>query len=411
MEINELKERIKREIVKKIEREYLHYPEEELKNYIKVLFDNIVERNKEALQLSEIQQQKILKEITGEIVGLGPIEDLLHDPTVTEILVDSPQQICVERNGKIELTKLTFHNEEQLLNLVDKILAPLGRRVTQLDPYVDARLKDGSRVNVIRSPISLTGTVMTIRKFDHRVFNMQDLIKSGTITEEAANFLKVCVTARLNILISGGTSSGKTTTINILLSFVSPDERIITIEDIVELHLPHRYLIRLETRMPTMEGKGEVTIRDLLKNSLHMRPDRIIVGEVRGAEVIDMLQAMNVGHEGSMTTIHANSPEDCLNRLEIMALMGQPNFTFELVKREIISAVDLIIQQKRFSDGRRKIIKICELNRMIKNDYNLNDIFVLDKDSEQLIPTGCIPNSYSTLKEKFNFVYKPWEKD
>jgi pilus assembly protein CpaF len=297
------------------------------------------------------------------------------------------------------------------LNFVDKILAPLGRRLTQLEPYVDARLKDGSRVNVIRSPLSLTGTVMTIRKFSRKVWDMQDLINSGTLNQDVANFLQTAVLARFNILIAGGTSSGKTTTLNILLSFVPADERIITIEDTVELHLSHRYLIRLETRMPTIEGKGEVNIRDLLKNSLHMRPDRIIVGEVRGEEVIDMLQAMNIGHEGSMTTIHANSPEDCLNRLEIMALMGQPNFTVELVKREIISALDLIIQQKRFADGRRKIIKICELSRKRKEEYDLNDIYVLDKNSEQLIPTGCVPEFYPILKEKFNFVYKPWEKD
>ena len=410
MEINELKERIKKEIIKKIERDYARCPEEEIRNYIEALFSNIIKKNREAFQLSDIQQKEILNQITGEILGLGLIEQLLHDPTITEIMIDSPQQVCVERNGKIELTDLTFRNEEQLRDFVDKILAPLGRRVTQFEPYVDARLKDGSRVNVIRSPLSLSGTVMTIRKFDRKVFAMQDLINSGTVNQEAANFLQMAVMARFNILISGGTSSGKTTTLNILMSFVPPDQRIITIEDTVELHLPHRYLIRLETRMPTMEGKGEVTIRDLLKNSLHMRPDRIIVGEVRGAEAVDMLQAMNVGHEGSMTTIHANTPEDCLSRLEIMALMGQPNFTFELVKREIISAIGLIIQQKRFSDGRRKITKICELSRMEKNEYNLKDLFILDKNSEQLIPTGCVPDSYPILKEKFNFIYQPWEK-
>jgi Flp pilus assembly CpaF family ATPase len=292
---------------------------------------------------------------------------------------------------------------------VDKILAPLGKRVTQLEPYVDARLKDGSRVNVIRSPLAIAGIIMTIRKFNRKLWQMQDLVNSGTLTQEAADFLQLCVKAKLNIIISGGTSSGKTTALNMLLSFVSQDERIITIEDTVELNLSHRFLVRLETRMPTVEGRGEVTIRDLLRNSLHMRPDRIIVGEVRGDEVIDMLQAMTVGHEGSMTTIHANSPEDCLNRLEIMVLMGQPNFTTELVRREIISAIDLIIQQQRFSDGRRKLVRICELSRIKKDQYQLNDIFTLDSKSQQLIATGCVPEFYQTLKQKFNFIYQPWE--
>lgn len=411
MEINAIKERIKKEIIKRLDRDSAHYPQDKINNYIEVLFNNIIRKNKELNQLSDIQQKEILSQIVRETIGLGPIEELLQDPSITEIMIDSPKQICVERNGRIELTDLTFSDEEELLNYIDKILAPLGRRVTQLEPYTDARLKDGSRVNVIRSPLSLSGAVMTIRKFNRKALGIQDLIDSKTLNQDVANFLKACVLARLNIVISGGTSSGKTTTLNILLSFIPPDERIITIEDTVELHLSHRYLIRLETRMPTIEGKGEVTIRDLLKNSLHMRPDRIIVGEVRGEEAIDMLQAMNVGHEGSMTTIHANSPEDSLSRLEIMALMGQPNFTVGLVKREIISAIDLIIQQKRLSDGTRKIIKISELSRKEKKEYELKDIFILDKNSQQIITTGCIPESYPILKDKFNFVYRPWEQD
>lgn len=410
MQLSSLKERVKQEIAKKIEKNYLTYPEGIIRDKIEKLFNYVFKKDRELSSLSYLEQQEILGQIVSEMVGLGPIEELLRDPTITEIMIDGFNQVCIERDGKIELTDVTFRDEEHLKNIVDKILAPLGRRVTQLEPYVDARLKDGSRVNVIRSPLSISGTVLTIRKFNRQVFEMQDLIRLGTLTREVADFLSACVQFRLNMFISGGTSSGKTTTLNVFLSSVPHNQRIITIEDTVELHLAQRYLVRLETRAPNIEGKGEVTIRDLLKNALHMRPDRIIIGEVRGAEVIDMLQAMNIGHEGSMTTIHANSPEDCLTRLEIMVLMGQPNLTIELVRREIVSAVDLIIQQTRFSDGRRKIIKISELLKDRKDDYNLRGIFILDKNSEQLIPTGSAPSFYPLLKEKFNFSYKPWER-
>jgi len=410
MEVSGLKEKIKKEIIRRVSKDYAHVPEESIESNIEALLHSIIKRDREISHLTQAQQAEIVSQIKNEILGLGPIEELMRDPSVTEIMIDSPTQVCVERNGKIELTDINLRDEEWLMYFVDKILAPLGRRLTQLEPYVDARLKDGSRVNVIRSPLSLTSTVLTIRKFNRTVLSMQDLINAQTLNHDVAGFLKAAVIARLNILIAGGTSSGKTTTLNILLSFVPTEERIITIEDTVELHLEHRFLVRLETRMPNMEGKGEVNIRELLRNSLHMRPDRIVVGEVRGGEVIDMLQAMNVGHEGSMTTIHANSPEDCMNRLEIMALIGQPNFTVELVKREIISALDLIIQQKRFSDGKRKIIRICEMTATKKEDYELKDIFVLDKESGQLLPTGAIPASYPLLKEKANFIYKPWEK-
>lgn len=411
MDSKEIREKIKAEILKKIEKGYTSYSEDRLRQEIVNLFNNIIRRKTRDIPvLSNEQQQEILSQIINEIVGLGPIEEFMQDPSITEIMIDSPKQICVERDGKIELTDVTFRDEDHLLSLVDKIIAPLGRRVTQLEPYVDARLKDGSRVNVIRSPLSLAGTIMTIRKFNRKAWKMEDLINAGTLSQDVANFLQGCVKARFNILIAGGTSSGKTTTLNILLSFAASDERIITIEDTVELNLSQPFLVRLETRTPTMEGKGEVTIRDLLKNSLHMRPDRIIVGEVRGDEVIDMLQAMNVGHEGSMTTIHANTPEDCLNRLEIMALMGQPNFTVELVRKEIISAIDLIILQKRLSDGKRKIVQITELGKIKKDEYVLNEIFVLDNNSQQLIPTGYVPESYTALKQKLNFIYQPWEK-
>jgi len=410
MQLDSLKEKIQQEIAKKIDKNYLKYSEDIIRDKIERLFNYVLRKDKELSSLSYLEQQEILGQIFSEMIGLGPIEELLRDPTITEVMIDGHKQVCIERDGKIELTDITFRDEEHLKNIVDKILAPLGRRVTQLEPYVDARLKDGSRVNVIRSPLSISGTVMTIRKFNRQVLEVADLIKLGTLTSEVADFLSACVQSRLNMFLSGGTSSGKTTTLNVLLSFVPHAQRIITIEDTVELHLVQRYLVRLETRAPNIEGKGEVTIRDLLKNALHMRPDRIIIGEVRGAEVIDMLQAMNVGHEGSMTTIHANSPDDCLMRLEIMALMGQPNLTIGLVRREIISAVDLIIQQNRFSDGRRKIIKISELKKTRKDDYDLRDVFVLDKASEQLIPTDSTPSFYPLLKEKFNFKYKPWER-
>ena len=318
MEVNELKEKIKKEIIRRAGKVSAHVPGESIESNVEALINSIIKRDREISHLTQTQQAEIVRQIKNEILGLGPIEELLRDPSVTEIMIDSPTQVCVERNGKIELTDINLRDEEWLLYFIDKILAPLGRRVTQFEPYVDARLKDGSRVNVIRSPLSLTGTVLTIRKFNRTVLSMQDLISAQTLNQDVANFLQASVIGRSNIIIAGGTSSGKTTTLNILLSFVPAEERIIIIEDTVELHLEHRFLVRLETRMPNVEGKGEVTIRELLKNSLHMRPDRIIVGEVRGGEVIDMLQAMNVGHEGSMTTIHANTPEDCLTRLEIM---------------------------------------------------------------------------------------------
>lgn len=411
MRLDQVKQKIKEEILNTIDRNYYTYSEGIIRQKVEGLFRNILRRDKKIPALSRTQQQEILSEIVSEMVGLGPIEKFSRDPSITEIMIDGPDQVCVERDGRIETTDIKFRDEEHLLYFVDKILAPLGRRVTQLEPYVDARLRDGSRVNVIRSPLSLLGTVLTIRKFNRNVLQIDDLIRAGTLTQDVADFLYTCVQFRSNIFVSGGTSSGKTTTLNVLLSFVQLDQRVITIEDTVELDLPHRYLVRLETRAPNIEGKGEITIRDLLRNALHMRPDRIIIGEVRGAEVVDMLQAMNVGHEGSMTTIHANTPEDCLNRLEIMALMGQPNLTMDLVKREIVSAVDLIVQQKRFSDGRRRITKICELRKTKKYEYDLRDIFVYDKSSEQLMPTDSIPDFYPILKEKCNFVFKPWEKD
>ena len=412
MQLTAIKEKIKQKIIKKIDKNYFTFSENIIRQKIEALFNNILKRDRDIPPVSRSQQQEILSQIVGEMIGLGPIEELLRNPSITEIMIDGPKQVCIERDGKIEMTDIAFRDEEHLLYFVDKMLAPLGRRITQLEPYTDARLQDGSRVNIIRSPLSLNGPVLTIRKFDRQVLQMNDLVRLGALTQDVADFLQACIRFRSNIIISGGTSSGKTTTLNVLLSFISPNERIITIEDTVELHLSHRYLVRLESRTPSIEGKGEVTIRALLKNALHMRPDRVIVGEVRSGEVLDMLQAMNIGHEGSMTTIHANSPADCLNRLEIMALMGQPNLTIDLVRREIVSAVDLIIQQKRFSDGRRKITKICELRQM-KNDkleYNFKDIFVLEKNSERLIPTDSIPDFYPLLKEKFSFFYKPWEK-
>ena len=411
MDFSQIKEIIKEEIVKRIDKGPAGYSEEKIKQEITNSFNNIIrKRIRDIPELSGLEQKEMLSQIINEIVGLGSLEELMSDPTITEIMIDGPKQVCIERDGKIEVTNITFRDEDQLSSLVDRILAPLGRRVTQLEPYVDARLKDGSRVNVIRSPLSLTGTVITIRKFNRKSWKIQDLIAAGTLTQEVAEFLGLCVKNRLNIILAGGTSSGKTTTLNILLAFASQDERVITIEDTVELNLAQPFLIRLETRMPTIEGKGEITIRDLLRNSLHMRPDRIIVGEVRGDEVNDMLQAMNVGHEGSMTTIHANTSEDCLNRLEIMALMGRPNFTVELIKREIISAIDLIILQKRLPNGKRKIVQITELRKAKKGEYELNDLFVLDDNSGQLAPTGFVPEFYPLLKQKFNYIYSPWEK-
>ncbi|GAW92840.1 CpaF family protein [Calderihabitans maritimus] len=333
----------------------------------------------EQLFFSRSERNSIVQELLHEVLGYGPIQPFLNDATVSEIMVNGPRQVYIERNGKLELTDVQFRNNEHVLNIIEKIVNPLGRRIDESMPMVDARLPDGSRVNAIIPPLALNGPILTIRKFSHKPLEAGDLIRFGTLTQAMASFLEACVRARLNIIVSGGTGSGKTTTLNVLSSFIPHHERIITIEDAAELHLRQEHVVSLETRPPNVEGKGTITIRDLVRNALRMRPDRIVVGEVRGGEALDMLQAMNTGHDGSLTTAHANSPRDLLSRLETMVLMSGMDLPVRAIREQIASAVDLIVQQSRLRDGTRKITHITEVQGMEGEVIVLQDIFVYEQ--------------------------------
>lgn len=317
----------------------------------------------------------IVADVLDEMLGLGPVEPLLKDETVTEIMINGPKSIFVERLGKLHRTKMQFHDNEHLMNIIERIIAPLGRRIDESSPLVDARLEDGSRVNIIIPPLSLTGPCVTIRKFTKEPLNIENLIGFGSLSEDMAGFLRACVAARLNIVVSGGTGSGKTTTLNVLSSFIPADERIVTIEDAAELQLMQEHVVTLESRPANIEGSGQITIRDLVRNALRMRPDRIIVGEVRSGEALDMLQAMNTGHDGSLTTAHANSPRDVLSRIETMVLMAGMELPVRAIREQISSAVDLIIQQSRIRDGSRKVTYITEVQNMEGEVIILQDVF------------------------------------
>lgn len=317
----------------------------------------------------------IVADLLDEMLGLGPIEPLLKDETVTEIMINGPKHIFVERLGKLHLTKVQFHDDMHLMNIIERIIAPLGRRIDESSPLVDARLTDGSRVNIIIPPLSLIGPCVTIRKFTKDPLSIENLIGFGSLSETMAVFLRACIGARLNVVVSGGTGSGKTTTLNVLSSFIPSDERIVTIEDAAELQLMQEHVVTLESRAANIEGSGQITIRDLVRNALRMRPDRIIVGEVRSGEALDMLQAMNTGHDGSLTTAHANSPRDVLSRLETMVLMAGMELPVRAIREQISSAVDLIIQQSRMRDGSRKITYITEVQNMEGDVIILQDLF------------------------------------
>lgn len=321
------------------------------------------------------EKARLIADIRDEMLGLGPIEPLLQDDSITEIMVNGPKKVFVERLGKLELTDVQFHDNAHVLNIAERILTPLGRRIDESSPLVDARLEDGSRVNIIIPPLSLTGPTITIRKFSKKPLTVDNLIAFGTIDEKMAEFLRACVKARINILVSGGTGSGKTTTLNVISSFIPERERIVTIEDAAELRLQQENVVTLESRPANIEGEGQITIRDLVRNALRMRPDRIIVGEVRSGEALDMLQAMNTGHDGSLTTAHANSPRDALSRLETMVLMSGLELPVRAIREQISSAIDLIIQQSRMRDGSRKITHVTEVQHMEGNTITMQDIF------------------------------------
>jgi pilus assembly protein CpaF len=338
--------------------------------------------------LTREERRQLVREITDDILGYGPLEPFLRDDSVTEVMVNAHDRIYVERGGRLERTGAAFVDNAHLMRIIDKIVSQVGRRVDESSPMVDARLPDGSRVNAIIPPLALRGPTVTIRKFARDPYTMNDLIGFGTITGKAAQFLSACVRGKLNVLISGGTGTGKTTTLNALSAFVPNDERIVTIEDAAELQLQQEHVIVLESRPPNIEGQGEVRIRELVRNALRMRPDRIIVGEVRGAETLDMLQAMNTGHEGSLTTIHANSPRDALSRLETLVLTAGVDLPLRAIREQISSAFDLLVQISRLVDGSRRITHVTEVLRMESDVITLQDIFAARPPDEEHNPSG-----------------------
>jgi len=372
-------------------------PPDKRDSVIRQLLQQAYEQTK--LRLGESMRAQLFREVQDELVGYGPIQALLEDPEVSEVMVNGPNKVFIERNGKLTKTAVTFDDDAHVKRVIDRIVLPLGRRIDSDHPTVDARLPDGSRVNAVIPPVSIDGPSITIRKFSKDKLKIDDLIKFESISENMAEFLEACVIARLNIVISGGTGSGKTTLLNILSSYIPGDERIVTIEDAAELQLQQDHVVRMETKPANVEGKGEVTIRELVRNSLRMRPDRIVVGEVRGGEALDMLQAMNTGHDGSLTTLHANTPRDALSRMETMALMSGLEMPLKVIREQIAAAVDLIVQQTRLRDGSRKVTFISEVAGMEGDTIVMTDIFrfkqtMIDQQGKivgQLEPTGMRP--------------------
>jgi pilus assembly protein CpaF len=369
---------------------------DEVRATIEGLYDSVLAE--ENIILSRVERQRLFEQIVAEILGFGPIEPFLADETITEIMVNGPKNIYIERAGKVVRTTAQFESNDHVMRIIDRIVAPLGRRIDEAQPYVDARLPDGSRVNAVIPPISLVGPTITIRKFFKIPLTVEQIIANGSITPEAIEFLKACVIARLNMLVSGGTGSGKTTLLNILSSFIPEDERIVTIENAAELQLRQEHVVTLESRPPNIEGRGEVSIRDLVINSLRMRPERIIVGECRGAESLDMLQAMNTGHDGSLTTLHANTPRDALSRMETMVLMAGMELPHRAIREQISSAIDVIVQQERMRDGSRRVVTISEVQGMEGDVITMSEIFSFEKTGIEngkiigrLMPTGLRP--------------------
>jgi len=392
----DLKTRVQNKLLSELDPSMDITKTEEVKRTIQDLFEQIL--SEENIVLSRPERARLFEQIAAEILGFGPLQPLLEDDTITEIMVNGPKNVYVERKGRLHRVPVTFENNDHVMRVIDRIVAPLGRRIDESSPYVDARLPDGSRVNAVIPPISLVGPTLTIRKFSKNPITVEQLVQFGSLSNEGVQFLKACVEARLNVLISGGTGSGKTTLLNVMSSFIPDDERIITIENAAELQLRQEHVVTLESRPPNIEGRGEITIRDLVINSLRMRPERIIVGECRGGETLDMLQAMNTGHDGSMTTAHANTPRDALSRVETMCLMAGMDLPVRAIREQMASAIDLICQQERMRDGTRKVTAITEVSGMEGDVITMTDLFTFEQTGVEggkvmgrLRPTGLRP--------------------
>ncbi|MBO9342517.1 MAG: CpaF family protein [Roseiflexus sp.] len=402
----ELRQRVQQRLINELD------PKLDLSNVARVrqqveeIFNTILDS--ENIVLSRSERARLFESIAADILGFGPLQELLNDPEISEIMVNGPRKVYVEKRGKIQLSDVTFVDEQHVLRVIDRIVAPLGRRIDESSPMVDARLPDGSRVNAVIRPIALCGPTISIRKFRKEGITIDDLIRFGSLTSEMAEFLSACVRASLNIVVSGGTGSGKTTMLNVLSSFIPDDERIITVENAAELQLRQEHVVPLESRPPNVEGKGEISIRDLVINTLRMRPERIVVGECRGGEALEMLQAMNTGHDGSMTTLHANSPRDAIARIETMCLMAGMDLPVRAIREQIASAVNLIVQLARLKDGSRKVIYITEVQGMEGDVVVLSDIFVFEQQGldergkiiGQLKPTGIRPRFIDRFEER-----------
>ncbi|MDX2159753.1 MAG: CpaF family protein [bacterium] len=392
----DLKTRVQNRLLSELDQAIDLSRKNEVRAHIEELFNAVLAE--ESMVLARAERQRLFESIVAEIMGFGPLETLLADETITEIMVNGPKNIFVERKGNISRANVAFEDDEHVMRILDRIVAPLGRRVDEASPMVDARLPDGSRVNAVIRPISLVGPTITIRKFFKKPLTVEDLISFGTISREMTEFLRACIIARLNVVVSGGTGSGKTTLLNILSGFIPNDERIVTVENAAELQLRQEHVITLESRPPNIEGKGAVTIQDLVVNCLRMRPDRIVVGECRSGEALDMLQAMNTGHDGSLTTLHSNSPRDTIARLEVMCLMAGMDLPVRAIREQIASAVDLVCHQERLRDGTRKVVKITEVQGMEGDMITMSDIFEFEQTGVEggkivgrLRPTGIRP--------------------
>jgi pilus assembly protein CpaF len=399
-----LKDRVKSKLISELDMSLDATHVEEVRIRLKSLFDQII--TAENLILTRAEKERLFEELAADVVGFGPIEPLLNDPSVSEVMVNGPKKVYFERKGRLLLSDVQFDDDDHVRRVIDRIVSPLGRHVDEAPPIVDARLPDGSRVNVVIPPISLVGPTITIRKFTKEKLRVDDLIRFGSVTPEIAEFLRACVVSRLNVVISGGTGSGKTTLLNVLSNFIPDDERIISIEDSAELQLAKEHWIRMETRPANIEGTGSITARDCMKSTLRMRPDRIIVGECRGGEALDMLQAMNTGHDGSLTTGHANTPRDMLARLETMVLMAGMDLPVRAIREQISSAVDVIVQQSRMRDGSRKVTHITEVQGMEGDKITLQDVFLFEQEAFEngrviggVKPTGVRPKFMPKIED------------